>query len=216
MPLPLRIVLVDDHQMFREGIRDRLQQEPDITVVGEASSADETMTVIEATSPTVVILDIRLAGASGIELARSVRQRWPELRILILSGYDFDQYVRAAARVGIDGYLLKDAPRDTLVEALREIAMGGAVLPPTIASKVMRTYAAATSGGDVWMPGELTLREIDILELMHQGLRNQEIAGRLSISIRTVESHVSAVLAKLGAQTRTQAVRVGVEKNFIK
>lgn len=216
MPLPLRVVLVDDHQMFREGIRERLQQEPDITVVGEASSADETMIVIEATSPTVVILDIRLAGASGIELARSVRQRWPELRILILSGYDFDQYVRAAARVGIDGYLLKDAPRDTLVEALREIAMGGAVLPPAIASKVMRTYAAATSGGDVWMPGELTLREIDILELMHQGLRNQEIAGQLSISIRTVESHVSAVLAKLGAQTRTQAVRVGVEKNFIK
>ncbi len=216
MPLPLRIVLVDDHQMFREGIRDRLQQEPEITVVGEASSADETMTVIEATSPTVVILDIRLAGASGIELARSVRQRWPELRILILSGYDFDQYVRAAARVGIDGYLLKDAPRDTLVEALREIAMGGAFLPPTIASKVMRTYAAATSSGDVWMPGDLTLREIDILELMHQGLRNQEIARRLSISIRTVESHVSAVLAKLGAQTRTQAVRIGVEKNFIK
>ena len=216
MPLPLRIVLVDDHQMFREGIRDRLQQEPDITVVGEASSADETMTVIEATSPTVVILDIRLAGTSGIELARSVRQQWPELRILILSGYDFDQYVRAAARVGIDGYLLKDAPRDSLVEALREIAMGGAVLPPAIASKVMRTYAAATAGGDVWTPGELTLREIDILELMHQGLRNQEIAGRLSISIRTVESHVSAVLAKLGAQTRTQAVRVGVEKNFIK
>ena len=216
MPLPLRIVLVDDHQMFREGIRDRLQQEPDITVVGEASSADETMTVIEATSPTVVILDIRLAGTSGIELARSVRQQWPELRILILSGYDFDQYVRAAARVGIDGYLLKDAPRDSLVEALREIAMGGAVVPPTIASTVMRTYAAATAGGDVWTPGELTLREIDILELMHQGLRNQEIAGRLSISIRTVESHVSAVLAKLGAQTRTQAVRVGVEKNFIK
>ncbi len=216
MPIPLRVVLDDDHQMFLEGIRDRLQQEPDITVVGEASSADETMTVIEATSPTVVILDIRLAGASGIELARSVRQRWPELRILILSGYDFDQYVRAAARVGIDGYLLKDAPRDSLVEALREIAMGGAVLPPTIASTVMRTYAAATAGGDVWTPGELTLREIDILELMHQGLRNQEIARRLSISIRTVESHVSAVLAKLGAQTRTQAVRVGVEKNFIK
>ena len=216
MPLPLRIVLVDDHQMFREGIRDRLAQEPDITVVGEASSADETMTVIEASSPTVVILDIRLAGASGIELARSVRQRWPELRILILSGYDFDQYVRAAARVGIDGYLLKDAPLDTLVEALREIAMGGAVLPPTIASKVMRTYAAATSGSDVGTLGQLTLREIDILELMHQGLRNQEIARRLSISVRTVESHVSAVLAKLGAQTRTQAVRVGVEKYLIK
>ena len=216
MPLPLRVALVDDHQMFREGIRDRLQQEPDITVVGEASSADEAMAVIEATSPTVVILDIRLAGASGIELARRFRQQWPELRILILSGYDFDQYVRAAARVGIDGYLLKDAPRDTLVEALREIAMGGAVLSPTIASKVMRTYAASTSSRDDRTLGDLTLREVDILELMHQGLRNQEIARRLSISIRTVESHVSAVLAKLGAQTRTQAVRVGVEKYLIK
>ena len=215
MPLPLRVVLVDDHQMFREGIRDRLQQEPDITVVGEASLAEEAMTVIEATSPTVVILDIRLAGTSGIELARDFRQRWPELRILILSGYDFEQYVRAAMRVGIDGYLLKDAPRDTLVEALREIAMGGAVLPPTIASKVMRTYAASRSSRDNWTPGDLTLREVDILELIHQGLRNQEIAKRLSISTRTVESHVSAVLAKLGAQTRTEAIRVGVEKNLI-
>ena len=216
MPLPLRVVIIDDHQMFREGIRDRLLQERDITVVGEASSSDEAMTVIEAASPTVVILDIRLAGESGIELARGFRQRWPELRILILSGYDFEQYVRAAVRVGIDGYLLKDAPRDALVEALREIAMGGAVLPPSIASKVIRSYAASPSSRDDWTPGDLTIREIDILELMHQGLRNQEIARRLSISIRTVESHVSAVLAKLGTQTRTQAVRVGVEKNLIK
>ena len=216
MPLPLRVVLVDDHQMFREGIRDRLQQEPDITVVGEAASADEAMTVIEAASPTIIILDIRLAGASGIELARNFRQQWPQLRILILSGYDFEQYVRAAMRVGIDGYLLKDAPQDALVGALREIAMGGAVLPPSIASKVMRTYAASPSSRDDWTPGDLTLREVDILELMHQGLRNQEIAKELPISIRTVESHVSAVLAKLGAQTRTEAIRVGVEKNLIK
>jgi DNA-binding NarL/FixJ family response regulator len=214
--LPLRILIVDDHQMFREGIRRRLEQEPDITVVGEAASAEDAMAEVSRTNPTIVLLDIRLPGTSGIELARQLRQQWPDLKILVLTGYDFDQYVRAVARVGVSGYLLKTAPQDAVVHAIREVAAGGAVLPPSIASKVLKHYSVDSSAVREGMMGELTLRETEVLELMHQGIRNADIAKRLTISPRTVEAHVSNIISKLGAQSRTGAIRVAVEKGLIK
>jgi len=214
--LPVRVLIVDDQRMFREGIRSRLEQEPDIQVVGEAGSAEETLSLVPKTNPTILILDIRLPNVSGIELARLVRQQWPDLKILMLTGYDFDQYVRAASRVGIDGYLLKDAPQDTLVQALREIAAGGAVVPPNIASKILRAYSELPVRVREREPDELTVREIEVLELIFQGLRNTEIAERLSISARTVEAHAGSIISKLGAQSRTEAVRIAVEKNLIK
>jgi len=214
--LPLRILIVDDHQMFREGIRRRLEQEPDITVVGEAASAEDAMAEVSRTNPTIVLLDIRLPGTSGIELARQLRQQWPDLKILVLTGYDFDQYVRAVARVGVSGYLLKTAPQDAVVHAIREVAAGGAVLPPSIASKVLKHYSVDSSVVREGMMGELTLRETEVLELLHQGIRNADIAKRLTISPRTVEAHVSNIISKLGAQSRTGAIRVAVEKGLIK
>ena len=212
MEQPIKVLIVDDQQMFREGIRRRLEQEPDICVVGEAASAKEALAQVQQTSPTIVVLDIRLPDISGIEVARRLRDQWPELKILMLSGYDLDQYISAAVRVGIQGYMLKDAPQDSLVQAIREIVAGGAVLPPRVASKVMR-YSAAYVQTD--LPGELTIREIEVLELMHQGLRNQEIAEHLSLSARTVEAHVSNIISKLGAESRTEAVRIAVEKKLI-
>jgi len=213
MEQPIRVLIVEDQQMFREGIRRRLEQEPDICVVGEAASAKEALAQVQQTSPHIVILDIRLPDISGIEVARRLRDQWPELKILILSGYDFDQYISAAARVGIQGYLLKDAPQDSLVQAIREIKAGGAVLPPQVASKVMRHYASNVQND---LPGELTLREVEVLELMYQGLRNQEIAEYLSLSARTVEVHVGNIISKLGAESRTEAVRIAVEKRLVK
>ena len=202
--------------MFREGIRRRLDEEPDFHVVGEAASAEEAMDLVPLEDPSIVILDIRLPKMSGIEAARQFRHRWPKLKILVLSGYDFDQYVRALARVGVQGYLLKDSPQDQLIDALREIAGGGVVLPPVIASKVIRSYSA--QAGDIldrqgW---DLTVREIEVLEMLYEGLRNAEIGTRLSISPRTVEAHVGNIISKLGTRSRTEAVRVAVEKNLIK
>ena len=127
--------------MFRDGIRSWLEQEADIQVVGEAASGEEALRRVEEAAPTMVTLDIKLPDMSGIELARQLRQKLPDLKILMLSGYDFDQYVRAAARVGIQGYLLKDEPVEDLVTALRVVAGGGEALPPRIASKVMGSYA---------------------------------------------------------------------------
>ena len=210
----IRILIVDDQQMFREGIRHRLSQEPDMKVVGEAASAEEALAMVPETEPDIVVLDIRLPAKSGIEAAKVVRREWPSIKILMLSGYDFDQYVRAAARAGMEGYLLKDAPQETLVDALREIAGGGVVLPPAIASKVMRTYNGPGAGTARHME-DLTGREVEVLELISQGLRNTEVAQDLSISVRTVEAHASSIMSKLGAQSRTEAVRIGFEKKIL-
>ena len=201
--------------MFRDGVRSRLDLESDIEVVGEASSAEEALQLVAQVSPNVVILDIRLADSSGIELARTLRSQWPQLKLLMLTGYDYDQYVRALVRVGIDGYLLKEAPQEKLIEALREIASGGTVLPPLIASKVMRSISRNPSALADPRPDELTIRELEVLELMHQGLRNSDIGKSLSISPRTVEGHVTNIVSKLGAQSRIDAVRIASETRLI-
>ena len=216
MNASIRVLIVDDQRMFRDGIRSRIENEPGIEVVGEAASAEETMTEIRKQRPDIVTLDIRLRDVSGIEIARQIRQEWPDLKILVLTGYDFDQYVRASARAGIDGYLLKDAPQEDLIQALRQIAQGGAVLPPDIALKVMKTYSEVPVAGRERRTEEVTVREVEVLELLFQGLRNTEIGERLSISARTVEAHVRSIFGKLGAQSRTEAVRIAVEMNLIK
>src|SRR4030067_80480 len=159
----IKVLIVDDHRMFREGIRSRLEQEKGIKVVGEAAS-----------------------GKEDLEL------------------------VPAMARLGIDGYMLKDAPQEHLVQAIRDIASGGVVLPPNIASKVMRSYAFPSGAVRERRNPLLTVRELEVLELLYQGFRNLQIAERLGISARTVENHVSSIADKLGAQSRTGALRPGV------
>jgi len=202
--------------MFRDGIRSRLEQEPDMEVVGEASSATEAITLVEQTGPAILTLDIRLPDMSGIELARLLRQKWPGLKILMLSGFDFDQYVRAAVRIGVHGYLLKDTPQDDLVRALRAVAAGGAVLPPRIASKVIQDYADRPADLPKRQLDELTIREIEVLELLREEFKNSEIAQRLTISVRTVETYIRSISSKLGAHSRADAVRIALAKNLIR
>lgn len=209
-----RILLVDDHQMFREGIRARLNAEPDFDVVGEAGSSEEALRAMEEQNVDIVLLDIRMPKVSGVDLARALKKRWPDVRIVVLSGYDFEQYVRAMARIGIEGYLLKDSPQDALIDALREVAKGGVVLPPAIASKVMRDYSSGEPvRRHLW---ELTLREIEVLEHLAQDKTNGEIAADLGISPRTAETHVRNIISKLGADSRADAARIAAERGLIK
>ena len=216
MNSPIKVLIVDDHRMFREGIRSRLARHSRFKIIGEAASAEEAIELMQQAAPSIVILDIRMQGPSGIDLARRLRREWPEVKILVLSGYDFDQYVRALARIGIHGYLLKDGAQEALVEALDEIARGGVVLPPRIASKIMRSYASDTVHEPRNPRWDLTVREIEVLEYLHEGLRNADIASRLDISPRTVETHVSSIISKLGARSRTEAVRKAVQVSLIR
>ena len=216
MTEPIRVLIVDDHRMFREGIRSRLEQEDNIEVVGEAASGEEALNLAAQANPTCVLLDIRMPDMSGIDLARRLRAEWPELKILVLTGYDFDQYIRAMTRIGIDGYLTKDAPQGDVVAALHEIAAGGAVLQPRIASKVMKNLSQPRAEFAHRRPNELTVRELEVLDFMHQGLRNDDIASQLSISRKTVEAHVGNIVGKLGAINRGDAVRVALEQNLIR
>ena len=216
MTPPIKVLLVDDHRMFREGIRSRLARHSRFKVIGEASNAEDAIKIMQQGAPAIVILDIRMQGQSGIDLAKSLRRDWPDVKILVLSGYDFDQYVRALARIGIHGYLLKDGPQEDLISALDEIARGGVILPPRIASKIMRSYASDTVSENRHPRWDLTVREIEVLECLHEGLRNADIASRLDISSRTVETHVSNIISKLGAHTRAEAVRRAVQESLIR
>ena len=216
MNIALRVLIVDEHRMFREGIRSCLEKESDIQIVGEANSAQEAILLVEQTNPTVVTLDIRLPDASGIEVARVLRRNYPDVKVLILSAYDYDQYVEASFKIGVEGYLVKDYSQNVLIEALHEIAAGGVVIPPRIASKLVRSGSLRNTAFREQLPSALTKREMEVLELIvHAGLRNAEIAHRLLISPRTVEAHVSNIMSKLGVQNRTELLHIAIVENII-
>ena len=212
----VRVVLVDDHAMFRQGIRACIDSESDFLVVGEADDISSTIDLLIRTQVDVGILDIRLAkGESGIELTKRIKDHWPKIKILILSAYDFDKYIEILSKLGIDGYILKDSPQETLIQAIRDVVSGGVVLPPSIASKVMKGFATTKryKKDRIW---DLTSRELEILELMSHGLRNFEIADRFSISVRTVEVHVRNILSKLHVTTRTEAATLAMQNNILR
>jgi len=211
----IRVLLVDGHQMFREGVCSCLAHDPGICVVGQVGTAAEALHLIPTALPTVVVFDVRLPDAAGVDLARQVHQGWPEVKLLTLTGYDYTEYVRAMLRAGIDGYILKSASPQSLVDTLREVSTGGLVLPPHIAAKAVRG-SSPTPGLDITrQPDTLTMRELEVMELIHQGCRNGEIGNRLDISPRTVEAHVSNIVAKMGARNRTDAVRIAQEHQLI-
>ena len=211
----IRVILIDDHAMFRQGVRDRLEREPDIEVVADAETREEGLQLVSELQPDVVVLDIRLHQDSGIEVAKQIRRDQPNTRILILSAYDYDQYVRALARVGVDGYISKENSQDELVQAIHQVVEGGAVLTPKVASKVMRAMSEQPSSQSVHQMDELTVREMEVLELMREGMRNQAIGELLAISPRTVESHVARIMSKLGSASRTQAIKTAAEMGLL-
>lgn len=209
------ILLVDDHQMFRDGVRRRLEEQPGLKVVGEAGNGSDALRLIADLKPELVILDIRLPDTSGIDLARHLRKEYPDLKILILTGYDFEQYVKALARIGVNGYILKDAPLEKLAEAIMEVRKGGGALSPAIASTLLSGYAdTRPSFGPPYT--ELTLREIEVLELMQEGFKNLDVAAHLGISFRTVETHVTSIILKLGARNRSDAIRIASRTGLIR
>ena len=203
----ISILLVDDYEFTRRGLRSILGREDDIGIVGEADSAREAIALILRLEPDVVLLDIRLREGTGIDVTRAVSAAAVDTKILVLSAYSDDAYVTALARLGINGYLMKSSSARELIKAVRIIAEGGLVYPLCIAEKVK---ALLTHRGHKWRGGnELygpTSREAEVMQQMGLGLTNREIAKVIGISARTVEVHIAHLLRKLGAKNRTQAV----------
>ncbi len=200
----VRIVIVEDHALVREGTAQLLESTPDLQVVGQCGTAEEGAELVERLAPDVALVDVSLPGASGLELASELARHHPSTRVLVVSAYDDHAYVAEALEIGVGGYLLKTASGRELVDAVRLVAGGVFVLDGAVSSRLGRMRRGTAPGH--FDPRALTPREAEVLTLVTQGRSNKQIAAELSLGLRTVESHVSSLLAKLGATSRTEAV----------
>lgn len=206
----IRIVIVDDQTLLREGLSALLGLIPDLLVVGQAADGRQALDLVEKLRPEVVLMDVRMPGMNGVAATRQVRARHPETRVIVLTTFDNDEYVFEALQAGASGYLLKNADPDHLAAAIRAVQRGEAVLDPAVTQKVIRR-AASSNMDDATLSERLTRREREILTLIAEGLTNPEIAARLSLAEGTVKNHVSHVLEKLNARDRAHVVRLAVE-----
>ena len=204
---PLRVLLVDDHALVRSAIRQALTA-PDIEIVGECATADEVLDRAVALRPDVILLDIDLPGMSGVDVVRELAPRLPRTKIVMLTVSTDRRHLLDAIRHGASGYLTKDLATDALLRAIRGIRHGDLPMPRALAAEVMEHFALGGGGqdGDVAL-SSLSSREHEVLRLLEAGMTDREIADALIISTRTVESHVSAVLRKLGVRNRAEAAR---------
>ena len=205
----ISVFLVDDHELVRRGIAGLLEAEPDIEVVGEASTAAQARARILATRPDVALLDVRLPDGSGIDVCRDIRSASSDIQCLILTAYDDDEAIYAAVIAGAAGYVLKDIRGAGLVESVRKVAAGKSLLDPALTARVVERMRGVARG-DARLDS-LSAREKQIMSLIADGLTNREIGLRLSLAEKTVKNYVSGLLSKLGLQRRTQAAVLHLE-----
>lgn len=213
-PGPVSVLLADDENLVRAGLRAIIDAEPDLAVVGEAADGAEVVPLVRRTRPDVVLMDVRMPAVDGIQATRLVLDRIPgPPRVLVVTTFENDEYVYGALRAGASGFLLKRTRPEEIVQAIRIVAHGESLLFPA----AIRNLAARYGGGRgvALAHADLTEREADVLRLMAGGLSNAEIAARLYLGLETVKTHVGNVLAKLGARDRTQAVIAAYESGFI-
>jgi len=200
----IRILIVDDHEVVREGLKAFIAPRPALEVVGEAENGRDAISCVERVHPDVILMDLVMPVMDGIEATRTIKQQIPDARILILTSFAEDERVVAAIKAGALGYLLKDSSPQELEDAIQDVYRGESSLPPRIARTVIRELNKPV-GELKANTEELTEREVEILKLVAQGLSNQEIANRMSLSAWTVRSHISNILSKLHLENRTQA-----------
>ncbi|MFC4453574.1 response regulator transcription factor [Deinococcus sonorensis] len=206
---PVRVLLVEDHAFTRDGLRATINLEPDLRVVAEARSGEEGLEWLAQVQVDVAVLDIGLPGMDGIQTAREVKQRWPDLRIVMLTAHDLREEVFASLASGAHAYCLKSAHPDLLLLAIRAAAAGSAYLDPQVAHHVLGGVRAPDAGSP------LTSRELDVLRLIADGLPNRDIAAALDVSVSTVKLHVQEILVKLQAADRTQAAVKALRRGLL-
>jgi DNA-binding NarL/FixJ family response regulator len=222
----IRVLLVDDQTLIRQGIRLLLEIEPDIQVVGQAANGQEALQQAELLHPEVILMDVRMPGMDGVAATRELGMRFPEMKVIILTTFEDDETVFEGLKAGARGYLLKDISSEEMAAAVRKVAAGEALIQSRITGKVLAEFsrlASASDRGTAFKPGgspeslpvALTERELEVLQALARGLSNREIAGQLVITEGTVKNHVSNLIDKMGVRDRTQAVLKGQELGLI-
>lgn len=211
---PVRVALADDHPLIRQGLSAMLRDSPDVEVVGEAQDGTELLQIVATHRPDVVVVDIRMPGMDGLEAVRQIRDRFPDVRALMLTVHDEEAYVYEAVRAGATGYLLKTVSGEELTRCILTVAEGKAMLHPAVTRKLIDEFAVmARSGGT--QVAQLSAREQEVLQLLAYGKANKEIAKALGIGTQTVKTHISHIFAKLGASDRTGAVALALRKGLV-
>jgi DNA-binding NarL/FixJ family response regulator len=208
-PGVVRVVVADDQDLIRAGLAMILDAQPDLEVVGEAADGRQAVAIVRRTAPDVVLMDVRMPGMDGVAATREIVAARPATRVLVLTTFDLDEYVLGALRAGASGFLLKDAPRASLLAAVRAVAAGDVLLSPEVTRRLVGTHLVHSQRRSAEAQralGRLTPRELDVLRLIAGGRSNAEVAAELVLAETTVKSHVAKVLEKLGARDRVQLV----------
>ncbi|MFJ7057167.1 response regulator [Streptomyces microflavus] len=220
MTPPIRAVIADDQMMVRQGFTVLLNAEPDIEVVGQAVNGLDAVAKVDELTPDIVLMDIRMPELGGIEATRRITSReGSEVKVLVLTTFDLDEYVYEALRAGASGFLLKDASADELANAVRVVAAGDALLSPNITKRLIVEFSRTAGAPRAPLKeriGDLTERETEVLSLIAAGLSNAEIAGQLTLAEQTVKTHVGRILVKLGVRDRTQAAVFAYESGLVR
>ncbi len=212
----IRVFLADDHLILREGIRSLLGKVPDIEVVGEAGDGGEAVTKVEQLVPDVVLMDITMPGMSGLEATQRIVQKNPQVKVLILTIHETDQYLSGMLNAGASGYVVKTTASNELISAIRAVNQGDIYLYPSIARMLVENYLQKVKAGEQKTSYEgLTPREREILKYIAEDRKNKEIADFLGISVRTVQAHRTNLMDKLGARDRTELVKYAIRKGII-
>lgn len=214
----ITILLVDDQRLMRDGLRTLLELEEDLAVVGEAGTGEEALARYAELEPDIVLMDVRMPGMDGVEATRRLHSQWPEVKIIILTTFDEDEYIFEGLRAGARGYLLKAVSGDELATAIRKVAVGQALIDPAVTRKVVDAFARLAPPMRTINAGlaePLSEREQEILKWMATGLTNREIAERLYLAEGTVKNYVTSLLSKIGVRDRTQAALRGRELGLL-
>lgn len=211
----IRLLIIDDHEMVREGLKAMLSAEPDFSIVGDAANADQAFALIERLRPDIILLDVRLPGTSGIEVCHTVTERYPETAVIILTTFTDESLVEQCIKAGARGFIVKDIERFDLKRSIRAVARGEAAIDTKAAVAVLAQLRRTPQNKNEPLQEPLSSQQIVILRLVAQGLSSREIATRLYLSENTVKGYVQEILHRLGVKNRTEAVMVAVKQGWL-